>query len=72
MRITFAQSPMTLIRVNGIESNLFVNMDITAVYFDTNYNYTVCEKGVKTISVRHGCSTNKRCTVCITVAADGT
>ena len=72
MRVSFAQSTMTLIRMNNVDENLFVNMDETAVYFDTHHNYTVNEKGAKTVSVRHGCSNNKRCTVCITVAADGT
>ena len=62
---------MTLIRINNIDENLFVHMDETAVYFDTNRNYTVNENGAKTVLVRHRFS-NKCCTVCITVAADGT
>ncbi len=66
------QSATTMIRMNSIEGNLFVNMDEIAVYFDTHHNYTINEKGAKTVSVRHGCSNNKRCTVWITVAANGT
>ena len=30
------------------------------------------KKGATTVSVRHGSSDNKRCTICVTVAADGT
>ena len=72
VRTEFAQSTMTMVHMNSIPRNMFVNMDETAVYFDTDYNYTVNKKGAKTVSVRHGSSDNKRCTVCVTVAADGT
>ncbi len=58
--------------MNSIEGNLFVNIDETAVYFDTHHDHTINEKKAKTISVRHECSNNNSCTVCITVAADGT
>ncbi len=38
---------MTMIHMNNITDDLFVNIDITAVYFDTNSTYTVSEKGAK-------------------------
>ncbi len=72
MRQSFAQSTITLMRMNEISRNVFVNMDETAVYFDSQNNYTVCERGAKTVSVRRRSSMNKRCTVCITFAADRT
>ncbi len=70
-RAAFAQSTMTLVRMNGISDSMFVNMDETAVYFDAHHCSTIHERGAKTVSVRRGSSENKRCTVCITVAADG-
>ncbi len=72
MRQSFAQSTMTFIRMNNINRNLFVNIDETAVYFDSQSNYTVCEGGAKTVSVLRGSSMNERCTFCIAVTADGT
>ena len=50
---------------------MFINMDETAVYFDTGNNYTVNKRGSEAVSIRQGNSDNKRCTVCVTVAADG-
>ena len=58
--------------MKGVNSGMFVNMNETAVRFDNDHNHTFNEKGAKTVSERHGSSANKRCTVCITVAADGT
>ena len=66
-----AQSTMTMVQMNSILRNMFVNIDETVVYFDTDYNYTVSKRGAKTVSVQHGNSNKKQCTVCITVAADG-
>ena len=63
---------MTLVQMEDVSDNKFVNMDETAVYFDTHHNYTISEKGAKTVSVPRGSSVNKRCIVCIAVAADGT
>ncbi len=59
-----------MVHMNSIPSGLLVNMDETAIYFDTHHSYTVNERCAKTESVRRGTSANKRCTVCITVAAD--
>ncbi len=60
MRQSFAQSTMTPICMNDISRNLFVDMDETGVYFDSQNNYTVCERRAKTVSVRSGSSMNKR------------
>ncbi len=56
--------------MNSIPFGLFVNMDETVIYFDTHQNYTVNEGAAVTVSLRRGSSTNKRCSVCVTVAAD--
>ena len=45
MNESFAQ-----IRMNNVGANLFVNMNGTAVYFNTHHNYTVYEKGENCIS----------------------
>ena len=63
---------MTTFPMNNVEEKLFVNMGETAIYFDTHSNCTVSEKGMRTVSIRRGCSVSKKCTVCIAVAADGT
>ena len=63
---------MTFIHMKGVNSSMFVNMDETAIYFDNHHNYAINEKGAKIVPVRHGSSANKRCTVCVTVTADGT
>ena len=62
---------MTYIQMNDIPRSLFVNMDETAIYFDTPHHTIVNVRGVKTVSVRRGSSIIQRCTLCITVAADG-
>lgn len=69
---SFAQTTMTMVRTNNVDDDLLMNVDETGINFHRHSNYTVCEKGAKTISVRHSCSVNKRCTVCIAAAADGT
>ena len=67
----FAQPTMTLVHMNGINEHYFVNIDETAVYFDSSHYYTVNERVAKTVSMRRGSTANKICTVCVTVAADG-
>ena len=69
---SFTQSTMTLIHMKCVNSDIFVNMDETAVCSDNHYKYTANEKGAKTVSVRHGSSAHKRCTVFVTVSTDGT
>ena len=70
-RVKFAQSTMTHVQMNGINEHYLVNMDETAVNFDSNHNCTINKKEAKTVSVQRGSTANKRCTVCVTVAADG-
>ena len=69
VRGSFAQSTMTHIHMNDIPSSLFVNMDETAIYFDTPQITTINVHGAKTVSVRRGSGISQRCTLCITVAA---
>jgi len=47
-------------------------MDQTAVFFEPKSSVMIDEKGKKTISVRDSGSDSKRCTVIVSVAADGT
>ena len=68
----FAQSSMTLVHINVISEHYFVNIDETAVYFDSNHNCTIYERGAKTVLLRRGCTADKRCTVCVNVSGDGT
>lgn len=63
---------MTLVRMNKISNNALVKMDETAVYFGSQSNCAVNEKGAKTVSVRCGRIANECSTVCIAVAANGT
>ena len=70
-RVEFVQSTTTFVQISGINEHYFVNMDETAVYFDSNYSCIINEKGAKTVSVRDGSTPNKICTVCVTVATDG-
>jgi hypothetical protein len=58
--------------LHGVELRNFVNMDETAVYFESKSNTTVSRRGVKTVPERDSGSNAKRCTVCVAVAADGT
>ena len=55
--------------MNNIDENLIVNMDETAVYFNTNHSYPINEKGARTVTVRHGCSKKNCCILCITITA---
>lgn len=50
----------------------FINMDQTAVYFESKAKTTVDKRGKKVIHARDSASNDKRATVCVTVAADGT
>ena len=70
MKAQFAQYTMTLVHINGINEHYFMNIDETAVCFDSNHNYTVNERGSKTVSVRQSSTVDKICTVCVTVAAE--
>ncbi len=70
MRQSFAQSGMTLVRMNDVSNNAFINIDETAVIFYSHSNYTVSEEGAKTLSVPRGSCAKKRCTVCIAVVVE--
>ena len=52
VRESFTQSIMARIHMNDIPSSLFVNMDETAIYFDTPQITTVNVRAAKTVSVR--------------------
>ena len=47
----FAQSNVTVVHMNGKKEHYIVNMDETAVYFDSNHDYTNNERGAKKVSV---------------------
>ena len=47
VRESFAQSTMKYIQMNCIPRCLFVNIDETAIYFDTTHNTTVHVRGAK-------------------------
>ena len=67
----YAQYKMTLMQMNGINEHYFVYFDEPAVYFDSDHNCTINEKGSKKVLVLRGSTANKRCTVCVTVSPDG-
>jgi DDE superfamily endonuclease len=47
-------------------------MDHTAIYFESQSNYTVAKKGAKNAPTKGNSSDSKRCTVVVTIAAGGT
>ena len=57
---------------NVSDAKLFVNMDETNIHFNCKPKRTVHTKGSKTISIRIGCSTSLRVTLCVSIAMDGT
>ena len=58
--------------MHGLDPHYFLNMDQTAVFFESKSKTCVAKKGSKTVSARDSGSDSKRCTVVVTVAADGT
>jgi hypothetical protein len=58
--------------MHRLDPHYFLNMDQTAVYFKSISKTVVVKKGSKTIFASESGSNNKRCTVVVTVAADGT
>nr|CCA18204.1 AlNc14C46G3747 [Albugo laibachii Nc14] len=60
---------VTLLRVD--ESG-FVNMEETAVFFETRTNLTVSPKGDRTIAILCSNSNTKRTTISVSYASDGT
>jgi DDE superfamily endonuclease len=47
-------------------------MDQTNIMFEPKFGRTVSKKGVRSVPSKDSGSNQRRCTVCITVAADGT
>lgn len=58
--------------LSNVPLNMFLNMDQTNIYFELKSDTTVDKKGKKSIAIRDSGSNSKRCTVALTVAADGT
>jgi hypothetical protein len=56
----------------GTQPKYFLNMDQTAIYFEAKSKTVVAPKGVRTVAIRDSGSNSKRCTVCVTISADGT
>jgi hypothetical protein len=59
----------TLYKLPG---KFFLNMDQTAIYFEAKTSFVVAKKGSKNVPCRASGSDAKRCTVVVTIAADGT
>jgi DDE superfamily endonuclease len=55
-----------------IHPKFFLNMDQTAVFFESKSDRVVSKRGKKSISQRDSGSDSKRATVVVTVASDGT
>ena len=53
------------------DSSMIINMDETAVYFDSFPRKTIDIKGKKIIEVLTTGSEKRRCTVCVTITASG-
>jgi DDE superfamily endonuclease len=49
-----------------------LNMDQTAIYFESRSNCSVAKNGANNVPTKGNSSDSKRCTVVVTIAADGT
>jgi DDE superfamily endonuclease len=58
--------------LSDVHDSLFVNMDETAVFYESSPTTTINAKGENTISIRCTGSNSKRMTVCVSCAYDGT
>jgi hypothetical protein len=58
--------------LSNISPKLFLNMEETAIYFESKSTYTVARKGVKNVPTKGSGSDSKWCTEVVTVSADGT
>jgi DDE superfamily endonuclease len=58
--------------LHGMDPHYFLNMDQTAVYFESKSRTIVARKGKKSVCQRDSGCDAKRATVVVTVAADGT
>ena len=66
-RVEYAQYTMTLLQMNAINEHYFVYIDEPAVYFDSDHNCIINEKGSKIVLVLP----IERCIFCVTVGRDG-
>ena len=57
---------------HNISAKYFVNMDQSAIYYESRPRTTVHLKGEKTISIKSSSGSNHRATICLAVAMDGT
>jgi DDE superfamily endonuclease/Tc5 transposase DNA-binding domain len=58
--------------LENVGPHYFINMDQTAVYFESKSKCIVAKKGARSVCARDSGSDAKRCTIVVTVAADGT
>jgi DDE superfamily endonuclease len=58
--------------LSNIPPKFLLNMDQTAIHFESKSTYTVARTGVKNVPTKGSGSDSKRCTVVVTIAADGT
>jgi transposase-like protein len=58
--------------LENVGPHYFINMDQTAVYFESKSKCIVAQKGARSVCARDSGSDAKRCTIVVTVAADGT
>eukprot|EP00171_Calliarthron_tuberculosum_P022923 IDg22923t1 len=68
----FALRVMTSFKNHVHDPRFICKMEKTAVYFDFKPTRTALTKGKKTVSICICGSSANRCTVCVTVAMDGT
>ena len=55
-----------------VDDSMFVNMDETAIYYESKQATTINNKGENTVAIRSTGSSSKRMTVCVACAYDGT
>jgi DDE superfamily endonuclease len=58
--------------LENVGPHYFINMDRTAVYFESKSKCKVAKKGARCVCAQDSGSDAKRCTIAVTVAADGT
>jgi DDE superfamily endonuclease len=65
-------SLVTTLVNESVKKHFFLNMDQTAINFELKFNQMITHKGSTTVSCRDSGSNQRCCTVCITLASDGT
>ena len=75
VRANFVERVMEMFDANGplsnVQPSMFVNMDETAVFFESKPNSTIHQTGANTVAIRCSGSSNKHMTVCVAVASNG-